>query len=100
MYNQVESYITTTDKVEALQSQLKFCKAVLEQKAPTKDCFMFTMVQQGERLRLTVMKLTNNLKQLLDSAAQLDSAVPTKDWFAFTDDSLVFVLLIAILVII
>ena len=68
--NQVESYITTAEKVEALKSQLRFQKAVLEQKAPTKDCFAFTKVQEGKRLPLTVVDLTNNLKQLLDSTTQ------------------------------
>ena len=48
VYNQVESYITTAVKVEALQSQPRFGKAVLEQKVPTKDWFAFTEVQEGK----------------------------------------------------
>ena len=69
--NQVESYITkcNADKLEALQSQQRFYKAVVEQRVPTKDCIVFTKVQEGKRLPIAVVEWTNNLKQLLDSAA-------------------------------
>ena len=91
VYNQVESYITTADKVEALQSQLRFGKAVLEQKVPTKDWFTFTEVQEGKPLPLTVMELTNNFKQLFDSAVQnLNILIHRRVKYKFmnvTDDS-------------